>query len=309
MKHFLLLISCIIGLGILLMVIMDKSLLADPAITESQEVAIQNIYDEEIMQTVRKSLGIDPQSIVKDDIIMNKSKAEVLAMYYEGKGMSELAEEVKQIVYDIYGYDLDQISSYLLVSDGNSFLQEVEGKSKASTSYSERVMRNVTEMLQDTNIPNDKRQYIMSLSKSEVFDLYFAANKGIEYAEEAKAVILSIYGLDLEKIAEIQDIDIAISSKGIWITRSEEDLFVMHSTINDVGLKIYPTSYFTELTGLYELPKQVRTELEEIGFYYKEDIGAYYYEDPNDIPITESFKINVVNILSNYMYNNNEQMI
>ncbi|MFC0522700.1 hypothetical protein ACFFGV_03740 [Pontibacillus salicampi] len=238
---------------------------------------------------------------------MNKPKVEVLETYYISQNKAEVVEEVKKAVLAIYGYDLNEISSYLYYSEGDEF-SKATNQSLVKARYPEEIMASVR---QNMNLPNTikENEAIMQMKKSDVLKHYFEGKNNKDYAEEAMQVILDIYGINLAQISNIEYFGISISSKGVWITQQPTDLFVIHSTVNDVGVKIYPTHYFTARTGLDSLPLSIVHGLESLGFMYRSDLNAYYYENPLKASVSDQFKGTVVRILLNAIHQQYSELV
>lgn len=107
---------------------------------------------------------------------------------------------------------------------------------------------------------------------------------------EVRKLINHIFGINLDAISSLDGARISLFSKEQWVVQHEQDLFVIHTGLGDVDVKIYPTDYFTEQTGLGELPEELQQSLASIGFYYDEKVGSYYYSNPSGKAIPDSFK-------------------
>jgi hypothetical protein len=69
------------------------------------------IYELEIMQPVRRSLGLPIHSHERDEEIMGMSKNEVLDRVLEASGFQLTGWEVRRVINHIYGINLDGISA------------------------------------------------------------------------------------------------------------------------------------------------------------------------------------------------------
>ena len=107
---------------------------------------------------------------------------------------------------------------------------------------------------------------------------------------EIRKLINQIFGINLDAISSLDGSRISLFSKGQWVIQHEQDLFVVHTGLGDVDVKVFPTDYFSEQTGLKELPEDLQQSLTSIGFYYDEKIGSYYYSNPSGEAIPDAFK-------------------
>ncbi|HHT7188219.1 TPA: hypothetical protein ACTZ5N_001480 [Bacillus cereus] len=107
---------------------------------------------------------------------------------------------------------------------------------------------------------------------------------------EIRKLINQIFGINLDGISSLDGARISLFSKGQWIVRGEQDLFVVHTGLDDVDVKVFPTNYFIEQTGLEELPEDLQQSLTRFGFYYDEKIGCYYYSNPSGEAVSDAFK-------------------
>ena len=90
-----------------------------------------------------------------------------------------------------------------------------------------------------------------------------------------RKMINEVFGVNLEGISNLEGERISLYSKNQWITQHEKDLFVVHTGIGDVDVKIYPTNYYTEHTGTEELPNDLKNSLTELGYAFNEEIGSF----------------------------------
>lgn len=99
-----------------------------------------------------------------------------------------------------------------------------------------------------------------------------------------------LFGTNLEGIAALDRTRISLFTKGQWIAKKENDLFAIHTGLDDVDVKIIPTAYFAEQTGCDELPEALAARLHALGYRFTEAIGAYYYSNPEGISVPDDFK-------------------
>lgn len=124
---------------------------------------------------------------------------------------------------------------------------------------------------------------------------------------EVRKIINQFFGINLDAISSLDGSRISLFSKDQWVIRHDQDLFAVHTGSGDVDVKIFPTDYFTEQTGLKELPEDLRQSLSSMGFYYDEKIGSYYYSNPSGEAIPDAFKgqtIGAIRKSIRYLYQN-----
>ncbi|KMY48660.1 hypothetical protein [Peribacillus loiseleuriae] len=107
---------------------------------------------------------------------------------------------------------------------------------------------------------------------------------------EIRKVINEILGVNLDAISSLEGARISLYSKGQWVVQHEKDLFVVDTGAGDVDVKVYPTNYFTEQTGLVKLPTDLQHSLTSIGYSYDEKIGSYYFSNPTGEAVPDAFK-------------------
>jgi hypothetical protein len=107
---------------------------------------------------------------------------------------------------------------------------------------------------------------------------------------EVRKLINQIFGINIDAISSLDGSRISLFSKDQWVLRQEQDLFVVHTGSGDVDVKVFPTDYFTERTGLKELPEDLQKSLTRVGFYFDEKAGSYYYSNPSGEAIPDAFK-------------------
>ncbi|WLV24640.1 hypothetical protein QR721_13515 [Aciduricibacillus chroicocephali] len=105
-----------------------------------------------------------------------------------------------------------------------------------------------------------------------------------------RGMINRIFGVNLDAISSLEGKRISLYSKGQWIVHNKKDLFVVHTGIRDVDVKIYPTTYFTEQTGLSGLPMDLQQLLMNLGYTYNKENGSYYYINPTGEAVPDQFK-------------------
>lgn len=105
-----------------------------------------------------------------------------------------------------------------------------------------------------------------------------------------RSIINQIFGINLDAISALDGARISLYSKDQWVLQHDKDLFVVHTGNDDIDVRIYPTKYFTEQTGLETLPKDLQHSLSKMGFYYDEKTRSYYYANPSGEAVPDAFK-------------------
>lgn len=124
----------------------------------------------------------------------------------------------------------------------------------------------------------------------EAIDSYLQqCNKEIT-GVEIRNMINAIFGVNLDGISSLEGARISLYSKGQWILRDERDLFVVSTGAGDVDVKVFPTNYFVEQTGVGELPIELQQLLIDSGYSYDEEIGHYYFLNPTGEAVEDAFK-------------------
>lgn len=124
----------------------------------------------------------------------------------------------------------------------------------------------------------------------EIIDLYINQYDGELTGTEIRKIINKIFGVNLEAISSLEGARISLYSKGKWVVQSENDLFVVYTGTGDVDVKVFPTYYFTQQTGLTELPIDLQLALISIGYYFDVELESYYFINPTGEAISDAFK-------------------
>jgi len=140
------------------------------------------------------------------------------------------------------------------------------------------------EWLEAENPPSSKNIAITAINASIV--QYGKAISGTQI----RLMINDIFGINLDAISALEESRISLFSKEQWVVQHERDLFLVHTGIGDIDVKILPTNYFTQQTGLTALPEELQQALAPLGFYYDENVGSFYYANPTGEAIQDSFK-------------------
>ncbi|WP_249308502.1 hypothetical protein [Lederbergia citrea] len=121
--------------------------------------------------------------------------------------------------------------------------------------------------------------------------------------KEIRKIINQTFGINLDGISSLEKAKISLFSKGQWIIRNEKDLFVVHTGSGDIDVKVFPTKYFTEQTGLEELPKDLQQSLTRIGYHYEEKIGSFYFKNPSGQAVPDAFKGQTIGAIVEVIHN------
>ncbi|WP_138494491.1 hypothetical protein [Paenibacillus pinistramenti] len=111
---------------------------------------------------------------------------------------------------------------------------------------------------------------------------------------ELRQAINAVFGVNLDAIAGLGQCRISLHSKGQWIVRNDRDLVLVWTGAGDVDVRVSPTRYFTEHTGLNSLPHELRSKLAGLGYTSETADGAgaesFYYAQPDGQPVPDAFK-------------------
>ncbi|MFD2215055.1 hypothetical protein [Metabacillus endolithicus] len=279
------------------LLLVTSSILITPTISEavnSKKPQLSNSemtkYPAEIIKGIRLTLRIEKHGrltpIEITEQIENMSKVNAMDTYIRSFPNDLTGSRVREIVHQIYKIDLDAISDL--------------GAGTKQSVYPDQITKAIKQVVDVDDIDS----YIHNLSKSEVMDLYLESYH-YELAPSAIRVAINlIFGTNLDGISTLENSGIGLFSKGQWINQSSEDLFVVHTSDDDVDVKIYPTDYFKKRTGLDELPSDLQDSLKELGYYFNKEIGAYYYADPHGQSVPDSFKGQTLGLLIGYISTN-----
>ncbi|MHC2834622.1 hypothetical protein [Bacillus sp. F9_6S_D1_P_5] len=156
------------------------------------------------------------------------------------------------------------------------------------------------------------------LSKEWIMEEAVSSNKNIakmaidstlaRYGEkvtgiEIRQLINQIFGINLDAISSLEGARISLFSKDQWVVQDKQDLFVVHTGLGDVDVQIFPTDYFTEQTGLEELPKALQQSLTNFGFSCDEGNGCYYYSNPSGEAIPDAYKGQIIGMILKEIHN------
>ncbi|GAB6991087.1 hypothetical protein [Paenibacillus pini] len=107
---------------------------------------------------------------------------------------------------------------------------------------------------------------------------------------DIRKLINQKFGVNLDGVASLEKAKISLYSKGQWVVRNEHDLITVLTGTGDVDVKVLPTAYFMEQTGIQELPNELQQSLTSLGYSYDEEVGGYYYSNPSGKAVPDAFK-------------------
>lgn len=215
---------------------------------------------ERVKITLRKEHGGKFSHTELDDQIEVMTKIEVMDKYFDSFEENINSSEICRFVKSMFNFDLD------------------------ATPVLSKELEKALEVVSST-----KDRTILPLSRVVIDSYLYQDGKKVTGAEVRK-IINQIFGINLGAIASLEGARISIYSKDQWVVQHKKDLFVVHTGTGDVDVKIFPTKYFTEQTGLEVLPNDLKHSLTSMGFYYDEKIGCYYFANPTGEAVPDGFK-------------------
>lgn len=250
---------------------------------ETQHVKEEAKYSKQVMRAVREDLGMDKKSTEFDSIIEKMPKVEVMDRYLASFGKKVKGNEVRQAIKEVFYVDLDIISK-------NNYGSQL-------AIYPEEVMKSLRASFNEMPASTKQDARIMELKKNEVMDRYIKEHDSKLNGAQNRVLINQIFGVNLDGISTLEHAQLAISSKGQWILKSDADLFVLKSSLDDVDVSVYATAYFEQVTGSKQLPESLKTKLMNLGFTYNEETGILYYINPTGESVPDAFKGQVLGII------------
>ena len=258
---------------------------ANPQAYEAQQNNQDAKYSKKVMKAIRVSLGVDAKSTQADEAIEKMPKVNAMDHYLASFGKKVKGNEVRLAVEEIFDIDLNYVS-------------KMDYGSKLAI-YPAAVMESLRASLKEEPTSTKQDARIMGMAKNEVMDRYIKDRDYSLTGAENRILINQIFGVNLSGISNLEYMQIAISSKGQWIVRSDRDLFVLESSLDDVDVSIYTTPYFKRVTGSGQLPESLKNNLMSIGFTYNEEANLLYYKNPTGESVPDAFKGRVMGILIN----------
>lgn len=242
---------------------------SNPQAYEAQQEAK---YSKKVMAALEESLAINPSAIS----IEHMPKVDVMDRYLASFGTKVKGNEVRLAVKEIFGIDLDIVSK-------NNYGSKL-------TIYPEAVMKSLRASFNGDPSSTEQDGRIMELTKNAVMDRYIKEHDYSLSGAQNRLLINQIFGVNLNGISTLERAQLAISSKGQWIVKSDTDLFILESSLDDVDVSVYVTPYFEQVTGSSALPASLVKSLTGMGFTYIEESQVLYYKDPNNQSVPDAFK-------------------
>ncbi|MGO1059591.1 hypothetical protein ACTL32_10725 [Planococcus sp. FY231025] len=256
---------------------------ANPQSYEVQHVDQATKYSKHVMRAVRESLGVDSKSTQLDNTIETMPKLQVMDLYLASFGKKVKGNEIRRAVKEIFDIDLDVVSK----NDYGSKL----------SIYPKGLMESLRASFNVAPDSTEQDARIMGLTKNAAMDRYIKEHDYSLTGAESRTLINQIFGVNLNGISTLEHMQLGILSKGQWIVKSDTDLFILESSLDDVDVSIYATPYFESLTGSRELPESMVTKLTAMGFTYYEESALLYYKDPEGGSVPDAFKGQVMGVL------------
>jgi hypothetical protein len=201
--------------------------------------------------------GKHSNSTLNDQINL-MTKAEMMNKYFDSNKKGSSSAEICRVVKSIFGFDLDTMPV-----------------------LSKRGEEGVEALSSDT--------FEIPVSRVLINSYLDQSGKEVTGAE-IRNMINQIFGINLDAISSLDGARISLYSKDQWVVQHTKDLFVVQTGTGDVDVKVFPTEYFTEQTGLEQLPVDLHHSLTNIGFTYNEQIGSCYYSSPTGEAVPDAFK-------------------
>ncbi|TWT09363.1 hypothetical protein [Planomicrobium sp. CPCC 101079] len=117
-----------------------------------------------------------------------------------------------------------------------------------------------------------------------------------------RSMIKALFGINLAGIAELYNDRIALYSKGQWIVKNDQALFLVHTSYKDADVKILSTPYFKNQTKMAEMPSSLQQALAPLGYSYNEKEQALFYSDPTGQPVSGQFKVQTMKTIARIVH-------
>lgn len=219
-----------------------------------------------LITTLEKELGDKYSQSELGDQIESMTKAEIMDKYFDSFEDKIDSSEICRFVMSIFNFDLD-------IKPVVSNELEKAMSLKEETGISSRI----------------------------VIDSYLHQDEKKVTGAAIRRIINQIFGINLDAISSLEGARISLYSKDQWVVQDDKDLFVVHTGNDDIDVKIYPTKYFTEQTGLDTLPDDLQHSLSSMGYYYNEEMNSFYFKNPSGEPVTDAFKGQTMGAIMNIM--------
>ncbi len=246
-------------------------------------------YSIEITKGVMKTLQKEKEGpLVYADAMASieaMAKVEVMDKYLDYYGKKIESIEIRRVINDIFAINLNRVSE--------------EGEGKATQAYPDEIMQGIRKVLSMEGTLVEQDAFIMSLPKVKVMDLYLEYYGDKIESSEIRRVINQIYGINLNGISGLEAARISLYSKGQWISKTERDLFEVHTGTGDIDVWILPSMYLIENTGITTLPEELQDLLKNLGYWYNSVKGAFYYSTNSNVTVPDVFKGQTMGAISN----------
>ncbi|MFC4810197.1 hypothetical protein [Paenibacillus sp. GCM10023250] len=123
----------------------------------------------------------------------------------------------------------------------------------------------------------------------EAVSAFLAAHAGRAAGSELRAMINAAYGINLDALSALEGKRISLYSKGQWMLRADDDLFVVQTGEGDVDVVIYPTGYYADIAGSRALPAELTEALVRLGYADNGPAGCSY-ANPDGEAVPDAFK-------------------
>jgi hypothetical protein len=123
-----------------------------------------------------------------------------------------------------------------------------------------------------------------------LIDSYLEKRTNDLTGEDIRKMINQFFGVNLAAISALAGARISLFSKGQWILQHENDLFAVHTGIGDVDVRVFPTNFFIEQSGVIGVTEEFKSSLQKLGFSYQEEIGTFSFTNPTGKAVPDSFK-------------------
>lgn len=135
----------------------------------------------------------------------------------------------------------------------------------------------------------ETKKVISNKSARAALEFYIHQSEQVSGAD-IRRTINELFGINLDAISSLEKARISLFSKGQWVIQKENDLFVVHTGLEDVDVKIYSTPYFIEKTGVSGVPEGLQQVLIGLGYSYDNENNYCYYTNPTGEAVPDAFK-------------------
>ncbi|MBO7746810.1 hypothetical protein I8J29_21575 [Paenibacillus sp. MWE-103] len=123
----------------------------------------------------------------------------------------------------------------------------------------------------------------------EAIDACLADNAGRPAGSALRAAINAACGVNLDALSALEGKRISLYSKGRWMLRADDDLFVVQTGDGDADVAIYPTGRYADIAGTRALPPELTEALVRLGYAVNGPAGCSY-ADPAGEAVPDAFK-------------------